>query len=133
MKPKRNNNTAIELNPNYAEAYYNLGNLLAKNPERFDEAEEKYNTAIELNPNYAEAYNNLGTLLASQEKDLDKAEIYFRKAIELNSEFLMAYQNLVSLNVQYGTVDDKDETFDLFRRILNWMNLDTICKEICRG
>ena len=87
----------IELNPNYADAYNNLGVLLAKDEKRFPEAEAKYNKAIELNPNYSEAYNNLGVLLAKDEKRFDEAEAKYNKAIELNPNDAEAYNNLGSL------------------------------------
>ena len=50
---------AVEINPNYAEAYYNHGNLLCE-IKKFDESIFSYNKAIKINPNYTEAYNNLG-------------------------------------------------------------------------
>ena len=52
-------NQAIELNPNFAEAYNNRGN--AKHElRRYEEAIKDYDQAIELNPNFAEAHNNRG-------------------------------------------------------------------------
>ena len=55
---------AIELKPNYAEAYSNLGNALT-NLNRFEEAVSSYETAIELKPNYAEANYNCGNALVN--------------------------------------------------------------------
>jgi tetratricopeptide (TPR) repeat protein len=80
---------AFEVNPNHAEAYSNLGNLLAKDETRREEAEEKYNTAIELNPKYASAYFNLACLRSLSQKDENKDEAFefLRKAIELDSKF----------------------------------------------
>jgi tetratricopeptide (TPR) repeat protein len=87
----------IELNPNYATAYNNLGNLLFKDESRLKEAEESYRKAIELNPNYANAYNNLGNLLTKDESRLKEAEESYRKAIELNLNHATAYNNLGNL------------------------------------
>lgn len=50
-------NKAIELSPNWADAYYNRG-LAYSDKHNYDQAISDYNKAIELNPNYAEAYNN---------------------------------------------------------------------------
>lgn len=50
---------AIELKPDDAVAYYNLGNLLY-NLKRNEEAEGAYRKAIELKPDNASAYGNLG-------------------------------------------------------------------------
>jgi len=56
---------AIELNPNMAEANYNLGNLL-KDLGNFKGAELYTRKAIEINPKLAMAHYNLGTLLRNQ-------------------------------------------------------------------
>ncbi len=50
--------TAIKINPDYAKAHYNLGNLL-RNLKNYPEAEKEYRTAIKINPDYAETYYEL--------------------------------------------------------------------------
>ncbi|MFN7247200.1 MAG: trypsin-like peptidase domain-containing protein, partial [Microcystis sp.] len=52
-------NKAIDINPNYAEAYYNRG-ILYKNLQKYDLALSDYSKAIDINPNDALAYNNRG-------------------------------------------------------------------------
>ena len=49
---------AIEINPNYAKAHYNLGIAYGRKGMD-DEAIAEYKRAIEINPNYAKAHNNL--------------------------------------------------------------------------
>ncbi len=49
---------ALELDPNYAEAYYNLGNALKAQGEP-DEAVGCYRRALELKADYALAHDNL--------------------------------------------------------------------------
>lgn len=93
---------AVELNPNYADAYNNLGIIVYKDENRQKEAEGYYRKAIELNPNYADAYYNLGVMFGKDETR-QEAEKYYRKAIELNPNFLNAYCNL-------GVLLTKDET-----------------------
>ena len=61
--------TALELKPDYPDAYNNLG-ISLKELGRFDEAEVYLRRAIELNPQFAEAYNNLGNAL----KELGRIE-----------------------------------------------------------
>ncbi|HPN56534.1 MAG TPA: tetratricopeptide repeat protein, partial [Candidatus Omnitrophota bacterium] len=56
--------SAIQLNPDFAEAYYNLGNAYG-DLGRHAEAIQVYQSAITLNPNFAEAYNNLGLAYAA--------------------------------------------------------------------
>ncbi|MDQ6785687.1 MAG: tetratricopeptide repeat protein [Acidobacteriota bacterium] len=85
---------AIELNPNFALAYGNLGLSLVKDESRLKEAEESYRKAIELDPNFADAYISLGNLLLKDESRLKEAEESYRKAIELNPVYALAYSNL---------------------------------------
>ena len=53
---------AIELNPEYSEAYNNLG-ITIQDQGRLEEAEENYKKAISLNPQHADAKFNLSLLL----------------------------------------------------------------------
>ena len=49
---------AIELNPEYYEAYNNLGAALGKN-EQYEEAEKVLKQVIKSQPEFVEALNNL--------------------------------------------------------------------------
>ena len=62
---------AIELDTDYADAYYNRGNA-CHNKREYDRAIVDYNRAIELKPNYAEAYYNRGVTY-SEKSDFDSA------------------------------------------------------------
>src|SRR6266508_3134966 len=70
---------AIELDPQYAEAYHNLGLALAQQGK----AEEAYRAAIQLAPRLAVAYLRLGQVL-NVEGRKDEAKVAFRKAKELD-------------------------------------------------
>ena len=50
---------AIQRNPNYADAYYNLGRIYGKSG-RYIDAIEAFKEAIRINPDYADAHRNLG-------------------------------------------------------------------------
>jgi tetratricopeptide (TPR) repeat protein len=84
---------AIELNPKYANAYFNIGWLLAKDKNRWQEAEGMFRKAIELNSKDADIYINLGYLFAEENRQ-QEAEEMFRKAIELNSKDAGVYHYL---------------------------------------
>ena len=83
---------AISLNPNYAEAYSNMGNIL-KDKGKLEEAIKLYNKCISINPDYAKAYNNLGSAFHDQGK-LDQAIISYNKAISLDPNYAEAHHNL---------------------------------------
>ena len=83
---------AIEINPNFANAHYNLGNIL-KDIGNLKDAELSYRKAIEINPNFANAHYNLGNILKDI-GNLKDAELSYRKAIEINPNFSKAYYNL---------------------------------------
>jgi tetratricopeptide (TPR) repeat protein len=86
---------AIQNNPSFFQAYYNLANI-KKNKLELKEAVIFYEKTIELKSNFIYAYNNLGSVL----KDLgqiEEAEQNFKKALELNPNFGEAKKNLNSI------------------------------------
>lgn len=72
---------AIDLDPNYANAYFNLGATLAGLGET-KEAEEACKKAIRLKPEEPDAYAQLGLILILQNRDED-ALLCFDKFLEL--------------------------------------------------
>jgi len=75
-------NKAIKFKHDYAEAYYNRGNVLHK-LMRLDAALESYDKAIEFKPDYGEVYNNRGNVL-QELKSLNAALISYGTALKLN-------------------------------------------------
>ena len=71
---------AIEVDPNYHNAYDNRGVSYHKK-EMYGKAIEDYSKAIELNPSYANSYYNLSCNYCMQ-NDKEKALAYFRIALE---------------------------------------------------
>jgi tetratricopeptide (TPR) repeat protein len=82
---------AIELNPQYADAYSNRGNAYY-DKRNYDQAIEDYSKAIELNPQYAIAYYNRGNAYYNK-RNYDQAIEDYSKAIELNPQYADAYSN----------------------------------------
>jgi protein O-GlcNAc transferase len=83
---------ALQFNPEYEVAYFNLGNVL-KEKGQLNEAITCYQEAIRLNPHFAEAHSNLGSAL--QDKgDLDQAIVFYQKAIQLNPHIFFTFNNL---------------------------------------
>jgi len=79
----------IEINPNFAWAYNNLGEAFVKQG-KLDEAVVEYQKAIKINPNSAWFYINLGRLLILQ-GCFEEAIGYFRQGIEIKSDLLCEF------------------------------------------
>ncbi len=84
-------NKAIEINPNFAEAYMEKGNAL-NGIKKFDSAIKNYEKAIKINPNYSHAYYNKG-LVFHELKKIKDAEENYSKAIKINPNHIYAYNN----------------------------------------
>ena len=92
------------MNPNYAQAYYNLGTVFI-DLGQIKKAQLYTKKAIELNPCYSEAYYNLGNIL----KDLGKskeAEKAYKIAIKLKPNFVEVYNNLASMLKNIGKLKE---------------------------
>jgi len=94
MEARREYDKAIELNKNYAEAYYNLGTLLMSRPFLLlNDAVKQFDKAIELNPNYAKAYNNRG-MTYTYLGDFEKAKKDLETALKLSPDNKVFKDNL---------------------------------------
>ncbi len=91
---------ALELKPDFPEAYNNRGSVYADAGD-FDRAIKDHNTAIELKSDYAEAYNNRG-IVYFHKRDFDRAIQDYRKAIALKSDYASAYNNLGAVYSKRG-------------------------------
>ena len=97
---------AIEIAPEDAEAYFNLGNTLQE-LGRFYEAEARYKQAIALAPNYEEAHCNLGNALQELGRS-EEAEASLRQAIALKPDFAKAHINLGNTLNEQGRLDQAE-------------------------
>ena len=75
---------AIELKPDYASAYHNLG-IVYRKQGNFDKSIESYEKAIELDPDDASVYYNLG-IAYHNDDDFTTALFYYRKAASLGHQ-----------------------------------------------
>jgi tetratricopeptide (TPR) repeat protein len=95
---------ALDVRPDFAEAFNNLGLTLSDLGKR-EEAVESFKKAIDLAPDAPEAYNNLGCLYRVK-KDYQQAVEFFNQAIAKREDYSLAYYNL-------GTAYEELEKFDL--------------------
>jgi tetratricopeptide (TPR) repeat protein len=104
---------AIELKPDYAYAYNNIG-LAYYEKGNDDQAILLYEKAIELKPDYAYVYNNLG--LSYYEKGMyDKAIQSYRKALELKPDFADAYFNM---GLSYNNTSNYDKAIQSYQKTI---------------
>lgn len=95
---------AIELQPNFPDAYCNLANAL-KEKGQVQEAEDCYNTALRLCPNHADSLNNLANIKREQGY-IEEATRLYLKALEVFPEFAAAHSNLASVLQQQGKLNE---------------------------
>jgi len=112
-KAIQNYDKAIELKPDYAEAYNNRGVAYGEKDD-FDKAIQNYDKAIELKPDYAKAYNNRGVAYV-EKRDFDKAIQNYDKAIELKPDYAEAYYNRGNV---YSRKDDFDKAIQNYDKAI---------------
>lgn len=87
---------AVELAPNYCDAWNNLGNIRSQT-RRYADAEAAYRRVLELQPEHVAAWTNLSSCLREQNR-LQEAEDAVRKALSLdhaNPDALHALGNVL--------------------------------------
>jgi tetratricopeptide (TPR) repeat protein len=80
--------------------YHSLGNLLAKDRQRWEEAEKAYNQSIDLDENdssRAETLHSFGNLLAKIPGRVDEAEQVYKQSLDLDKDSRSRSETLHSL------------------------------------
>ena len=103
-------NKAISLNPNYGDAYTNLGTA-HQDQGKLDEAIDAHKKSISLKPDYAVAYNNMGVVLQDQGKFEEAIDAY-NKAISLNPNQAEPYSNIGNTLKDQGKLDEAIEAYN---------------------
>ena len=103
-------NYAIKLNPSYAEAHSNRGNVLYELKD-YEHALASHDYAITLNSNYAKAYSNRGNTLQKL-KRLDEALTNHDRAINLKPDYVNAHINRGIILNQFKRLDEALISFD---------------------
>jgi len=104
---------AVELKPNYGDAYHNLANVYHQ-INRDDLAEENYKKALEFNHNLWQSYQNLAAIHFSQ-KNFQLAKEELEKAIQIDPENTDLHANL---GILYLNLDDKQKAKEEFQKAL---------------
>jgi len=101
---------AIQLDPAFATACSDLGNVLIQQGE-LDDAISWYRRAIEISPEFPAAYNNLGNAYQMNDSPQEAIACY-RKAIELQPDYAEAHRNLGSAFRRTGDVAAALDAFE---------------------
>lgn len=102
---------AVQLDPNFLDAYINLGNVL-KEARIFDRAVAAYLRALTISPGNAVVHGNLACVYYEQGL-IDLAVDTYKKAIELQPNFPDAYCNLANALKEKGLVPEAEECYNM--------------------
>jgi tetratricopeptide (TPR) repeat protein len=94
---------AVDINPQYTEAHYNMGNTYEKQGN-LPQAIASYTKALETNPKYSAAYCNRGNVYQSQ-GNFQQALDDYNRAIEINPNFAGVYSNRGNVYQAQGQTD----------------------------
>lgn len=131
---------AIELKPDFVEAYNNLGNEYS-NLGEYGFALEKYNKALEIDPEFASAYNNRGNAYRDLGK-YDQAVSDYNRALQLDPDDAKPYANrgltYYHLRDYRRAIEDYDKAISLDpklagaynNRAIAWIELEELDKAL---
>ena len=94
---------ALEIKPDYAEAYFNMGVTL-KDKDDLEAAIDCYKQALMIKPNYAEAHNNIGNILKEKGKPVAAIDCY-KRAIMIKPNYAVAHNNMGSAQKDTGDLE----------------------------
>ncbi len=112
---------AVELDPNFGDAYVNMGNIYYLQ-ELFVDAQHCYRMAIACDPDHAKAYFNLGNTLDALQRTQEAVDC-FQKSLEKEPHSPDAHYNLAATYEKLGLWDAA------FSHWKNYLNLDPVSKD----
>jgi len=104
---------ALEIKPDYTEAYYNVG-IALKDKGDLEAAIDSYKKALKIKPDYAEVYNNIGIAL-KEKGELDAAVDSYKQAFKIKPDYADAYYNM---GVALQDKGDLDEAIDSYKQAI---------------
>ncbi len=101
---------AIQIKPDYADAYYNRGNALQKLGQ-LEAAVKSFDQAIQIKPDFVKAYSNRGNALQKLGQ-LEAATKSYDKAIRIKPDFANAYSNRGTALHDLGQLEAAMKSYD---------------------
>lgn len=116
---------AIELDPNYADAYAELGfaHFVARGPIGEDKVSENIEKALQLDPNSSRANSYKGVWLLFAKQNKEEGIKYLEKAIELNPNDAKAHDMMAAYYMNSG-LDTAENTEKALYHINEAIDLD---------
>ena len=116
---------AVQLDPAYDQAYYNLAEAYL-NLNHPDKAEEAFHRYINARPQYWGGYNDMGGFYFAQ-AEYDKAQAMWEKAVNLKPDSYVSYSNLGGVLLYEGkedeAIDALEKSIALRPSVLAYRNL----------
>ena len=104
---------ALKINPENAEAYNNIGNVLHTKGDQ-EAAIGSYKKALKIKPDYAEAYSNMGNALNAK-GDPDASISSYKQALKIKPDYAEAYYNM---GIALKDKGDPEAAIDSYRRAI---------------
>jgi tetratricopeptide (TPR) repeat protein len=101
---KKDFERAIKMDPNYADAYNNLG-AVEYQDRHLKPAIKRYQQAIALNPEFATYHSNLGTAYMER-KQFDKAAAEYARALQIDPE-VFEHRGSAGISARFPSPSDR--------------------------
>ncbi len=96
---------AISLDPDYANAFNNRGELLLYKQTEPGKGKNDFLSCLALDPDHIFAMHNMSNI-ALLEEDLENAERFALQALSINNDFVLAYGTLATVFQRQGRPDE---------------------------
>ena len=101
----------LKINPDLAEAYYNLGNIYAQKKNDQPKAIEHYQKALALSPRHVLAHFSLGNAYLKYDQT-EEALLEFKEALRLNPDYFPSQINLGLSQLRLGQTSQARITYE---------------------
>ncbi|HAB36855.1 MAG TPA: hypothetical protein DCE52_02430, partial [Rhodobacteraceae bacterium] len=103
-------NEALKYRPNFAKAFFNIGNVYQEN-HHYQDAVKAYTKALEIDSNYADAHINMGNTLGKMGK-FEQQVAEFEKALALRPDNATAHNNMGNALKKLGKITQAVDAYE---------------------